>query len=320
MSRPLIFITGATGFIGCHVVLQSLEAGYKVRLSVRKEGQISALRKLFSKHAANLDFVVIQDFTNPSRFSEALQDVTYVIHLASPMPGKGTDFKSDYLQPAAQGTIALLDAAKKIKSIKRVIVVSSVLALIPLDGLATGKFTVKEGINHTIPVDPDMAFPEDPMASGGMMYQVSKILAHRATLDWVRTNKPSFGLVTLHPSFVFGRNLSQTSTEGLDGTNAMLWGCLHSPKAFIPANGVDVRDVALAHLKALETEAVAEGEVAEFVRAKYPALDVKLEGPFEEPPVVITQKAETVLGMKWKSMEETVGSFLDQQLQFKAQL
>jgi len=159
------------------------------------------------------------------------------------------------------------------------------------------------------------------MTSGGMKYQVSKILAHRATLEWVRTNKPSFGLVTLHPSFVFGRNLAQTSAEGLDGTNSMLWDSLHSPKAFIPSSGVDVRDVALAHLKALEVTMGARdgvdefllsagprenwtwGEVTAFVRSKYPALDVKLEGPFEEPPVVITQKAETLLGMQWKRMD-----------------
>lgn len=176
------------------------------------------------------------------------------------------------------------------------------------------------------------------MASGGQKYHVSKILAHRGTLEWVRTNKPSFGLVTLHPSFVFGRNITQTSAEGLDGTNAMLWGCLHSPKPFIPLSAVDVRDVALAHLKALEVkteagEGVEEfllsagpkdhwtwGQVAEFVRSKYPALDFKLEGPFEEPPEVNTNRAETVLGIKWKSMEDTVASFLDQQVELRAQL
>jgi nucleoside-diphosphate-sugar epimerase len=143
MSQPLIFITGATGFIGSHVVSQSLDAGYRVRLSVRKQEQINTLRRVFSSHAANLDFAVIPDFTSPNRFDKALEGVTYVFHLASPMPGKGSDFKSDYLKPAVQGTIALLDAANKIDSIKRVVIVSSVLALIPLEGLATGKFIAK---------------------------------------------------------------------------------------------------------------------------------------------------------------------------------
>ena len=75
-------------------------------------------------------------------------------------------------------------------------------------------------------MDPDMEFPADPMASGGAKYHASKLLAHRATLEWVAENKPHFVVITLHPSFVFGRNLSQTSPDGVDGTNAMLWGCL----------------------------------------------------------------------------------------------
>lgn len=358
MSQPLIFITGATGFIGSHVVGQSLEAGYRVRLSVRKEAQISTLRKLFSEHTANLDFAVIPDFTSPARFNKVLEDVTYVFHLASPMPGKGSDFKTDYLEPAVQGTTALLDAAKEINTIKRIVIVSSLLALIPLDALTTGKFTAKgtppppfttlqspkpsnphpEGLNPTIPLDANMSFPSDPTTSSGMKYHLSKLLAHRATLSWASTNTPSFGITTLHSSFVFGRNMTQSSPEELDGTNAMLWGCLHAPKPFIPMSAVDVRDVAAAHLKALTVKSGAIGEVQEFIlsagvkegwtwtqvadfaRAKYSALDIKLEGPFEEPPSVDTQRAEGVLGMQWRRMEETMGSFLNQQVELRAQL
>lgn len=143
MSQPLIFITGATGFIGSHVVSQSLAAGYKVRLSVRKEEQIKTLRKIFSKDLANLDFAIISDFASPKNFSKTLEDVTHIFHLASPMPGKGVDFHKEYLEPAVQGTIALLNAAKKVDTIKRIVIVSSLLAFIPLDALATGKFTAK---------------------------------------------------------------------------------------------------------------------------------------------------------------------------------
>ncbi|KAF2630587.1 NAD dependent epimerase/dehydratase [Macroventuria anomochaeta] len=338
MSQPLIFITGATGFIGSHVVTQALSAGYKVRLSVRKEAQIDSLRKLFSEHAASLDFVVVPDFTSPDAFNKPLENVTYVFHLASPLPGNGSDFETDYLNPAVQGTIALLGAAKDVDTIKRIVIVSSVLALVPLDALITRKLIVKEGLNPSIPVDPQMSFPEDPRASGSLKYHASKILAHRATLSWVSAAKPSFTIVTLHPSFVFGRDLTQTSAEALGGTNAMLWGCLTSPAPFIPPIAVDVRDVASAHLKALEisvgkSDEVEEfilsageregwmwGRVAEFVRERYPSVDVKLEGPFEEPPKVNTQKAEEGLGVKWRGMEDTVGSFLEQQMELRGQL
>ena len=140
MSQSLVFITGSTGFIGSHVVIQTLEAGYKVRLSVRKESQIEGLKKLFSKHISNVDFVVIPDLSISSAFDSALKDVDYVLHLASPMPGKGEDFKKEYLQPAVQGTTSVLNAAKKFSTIKRVVIVSSILALVQLDALTGGKF------------------------------------------------------------------------------------------------------------------------------------------------------------------------------------
>ncbi|KAH6612576.1 NAD dependent epimerase/dehydratase [Boeremia exigua] len=338
MSQSLIFITGATGFIGSHVVSQALAAGYKVRLSVRKEAQIAPLRKQFSKNEAQLEFVNIADFTSPNAFAEALQDVTYVFHLASPMPGKGTDFEKDYVEPAVQGTISLLDAAKKFDTIKRVVIVSSVLALIPLDALATGQFVAKEGLNESIAVDLKMSFPDDPMASGGIKYHASKVLAHRATLAWAASNTSSFQIITLHPSFVFGRNLTQTSAAALDGTNAMLWISLTSAKPIIPMAAVDVRDVAGAHIKALNVQVGAKGEVeefilsagekdgwtwsrvAEFAKEKYPSVGVQLEGPFGEPPKVDTQRAQEVLGVKWRTMEDTIGSFLDQQAELRSQL
>ena len=195
-----------------------------------------------------------------------------------------------------------------------------------------------EGSNPSIAIDPKMSFPDDPTASGGLKYHASKILAHRATLNWASTTKPSFTIITLHPSFVFGRNLTQISAAALDGTNAMLWGCLTSPAPFIPLAAVDVRDVATAHLKALEikmgeSNEVEEfiisageregwkwGRVVDFVRERYPSVDVKLEGPFEEPPKADTHRAEEILGLKWKKMEDTMGSFLGQQVESRSQL
>jgi nucleoside-diphosphate-sugar epimerase len=143
MSPSLVFITGSTGFIGSHVVLQTLEAGYKVRLSVRKESQIEGLKTLFSKHANKVDFVVIPDLSISSAFDSALKDVEYVLHIASPMPGTGIDFKKEYLNPAVQGTTSVLNAAKKVRTIKRVVIVSSILALVPLDALVTGVMNAK---------------------------------------------------------------------------------------------------------------------------------------------------------------------------------
>ncbi len=120
----------------------------------------------------------------------------------------------------------------------------------------------------------------------------------------------------------------------------MLWNSLHSAKPSFPLTAVDVRDVAAAHVKALELQleggekggveefilsaGVREGwtweNIARFVREKYPSVKVGLEGEFDEPPAVDTGKAEQVLGLKWRSMEDTVGAFLDLQRELGAQL
>ena len=118
----------------------------------------------------------------------------------------------------------------------------------------------------------------------------------------------------------------------------MLWGCLHSPKPFIPMSAVDVRDVASAHLKALGIKAekpnqveefiLSAGEkagwtwggVVDFVRRKYPSVDVQLDGPFDKPRSVDTKRAEKVLGVELRKMEDTVSNFLDQQLELRSQL
>lgn len=69
--------------------------------------------------------------TKTSSFIDSLKGVDYLFHLASPMPGKGSGFQADYVRPAVEATEAILHAALKFPQIQKVIVMSSVLALLP---------------------------------------------------------------------------------------------------------------------------------------------------------------------------------------------
>jgi nucleoside-diphosphate-sugar epimerase len=146
MSNPLIFITGATGFIGSHVALSALEGGYRVRLSVRKPEQERTLEARYSKFASQVEVIVVPDITKSSSLVDSLDGVDYIFHLASPMPGKGSEFQADYVRPAVQATEAILHAALNFPQIQKVMVMSSVLALLPptaagsSDVSVTGKF------------------------------------------------------------------------------------------------------------------------------------------------------------------------------------
>lgn len=136
MTSSRIFITGATGFIGSQVAAFALRAGHDVRFSVRREDQVQLLKSRFSEHARQLEFVVIKDLSNSDSIKNALGGVEYIFHLASPMAGAGSDFKTEYVDPAVKGTVSILDAAAASPAVSRVVVVSSGFALMPMGGFA----------------------------------------------------------------------------------------------------------------------------------------------------------------------------------------
>lgn len=134
MSNELIFITGATGFIGSATAVAALEAGYRLRVCLRKPSE--QLENLLSEYSDQVEFVIVPDLTDEAAFDDKLNGVDYVLHLASPLP-HGTD-KQTYFPPAVKGTTALLKAAAKVPTIKKVVITSSIVALIPLTGIPTG--------------------------------------------------------------------------------------------------------------------------------------------------------------------------------------
>ena len=143
MTESLVFITGATGFIGSHVVDVTIKAGYKVRLSVRKPEQAKTILGRHSKYASRIETVVIPDFSVKESLNSALVNVDYIFHLASPMPGSGSDVRKDYVVPAVQGTETILYAALDFPQIQKIVLMSSALALAPVDALFTPTLSLK---------------------------------------------------------------------------------------------------------------------------------------------------------------------------------
>ncbi|KJK67585.1 NAD dependent epimerase/dehydratase family protein [Aspergillus parasiticus SU-1] len=327
-STPLILITGATGFIGSQVVLVSLRAGYRVRLAIRKPEQEAVLRARYPDYNDQIEISIITDITVRDAFKPALAGVDYVFHLASPMPGRGSDLQADYIDPAVKGTESVLFSALAFPQIKKVIIVSSVLALVPPTALQQKEVFVKDNTNEVIPIDMPTVIPEGPRGHG-LKYSASKICAHQATRDFLARQNPHFTIITLHPTFVLGESLVQETPEGIDGINALFWNSLRSEKPTMPNVWVDVRDVAEAHLRALKTgipsgtefllsaPAASWEEVSELVRRKFPFVGCKLEGPIEGGWTVDTRTAERMLGMNWRRQDEIVEAMLEQQLRLR---
>ncbi|USP74817.1 hypothetical protein yc1106_02091 [Curvularia clavata] len=328
MSNCLVFITGGTGFIGSHTVGALLEAGYRVRLSIRRPEQDEIVKKRYPKFASAIETILIQDFSDPESFKRALDGAEHVIHLATPMPGRsGTDFRKDFAEPAVNATLAVLETALNFTQIKKVIVMSSVVALLPISALARPdlEYEVKDNTGEVIPFDQDAEFPPGFMGQF-LKYCASKIVAHQATRDFVRERKPHYTLITLHPTYVMGHDLTQETAEGLGGINSILWKSLASEKPLLGTSWVHVRDVADAHIKALDVDVKHEKEfllagpsfpwedAIEYIRKKFPGLEIKLVPPFKGKWKVDVTEAETVLGLRWRPKELILDEVIGQQL------
>lgn len=76
-------VTGATGFIGAHVVDELLSRGLKVRGTTRSISKGKAMIEARPQFQEELDFFQIHDFEKPGGFVDAIQDIDAVIHIAS---------------------------------------------------------------------------------------------------------------------------------------------------------------------------------------------------------------------------------------------
>lgn len=335
MSTPFVLITGATGFIGAEALYQTLAKGYRARATVRKQEQVAPLKARYPDVGDRLEVVVVPELDNTEAVTAALSGgVDYIEHVASPMPTPGLDLHTGYINPAIRSTLAVLNAAKAVQSVKRVIITSSVLSLAPLDFATRPGLVLKEGDNPSLVVDTSAPVPEGPAAET-IKYHISKILAHRATLDWVaaaeKDGEKAPEVVTVHPYFVIGHDRTQLAKGGQPhGVNNIYLGSLLSETPFVPSSLVDVRDVAALHVAAITatnlegngsqvTEVIALGphilweQIVSFVKEKFPSFPVgQTSSPFALPPTSDTTRAQRDFGVTFHEPLDTVAALLEQ--------
>ncbi|KAK9330058.1 hypothetical protein V1520DRAFT_391716 [Lipomyces starkeyi] len=256
MAGELVFLTGATGHVGFAVLVATLKAGYRVRASVRRQDQIDEIKAhpSIESFVGNLDFVIVPDITVSGAFDACLHGVTYVEHVASPLPRPTEDPENDIIIPAVRGTTSILNSALKVESIRRVVITSSVVAVIPSSALSNGDSENVYTANSRV-----RPLPSAPWGDYSSAYRASKVLALDATDRFLADRRPHFSIVNVMPGYVIGANelVSDASKVG-SGSNGVVMGIVMGQKASVarPCSVVDVQDVARTHLAALDEQRV----------------------------------------------------------------
>lgn len=127
--KEKLFITGASGFIGYHLVAAALEAGMEVHAAVRQSSDLSFLKKL---NADPADLVYVNaDFSSRDKLTKLLEDggYAYIIHAAGVTKAKTA---AAYNLVNAEYSLNLAQAAVSADILlKRFVFLSSLAALGP---------------------------------------------------------------------------------------------------------------------------------------------------------------------------------------------
>ncbi|MEI8033403.1 MAG: SDR family oxidoreductase [Chlorobiaceae bacterium] len=234
-SKP-VCVTGASGFIAAHIVRELLSRGYRVRGTVRNSpGNYPFLLSL--PGAEERLELIEADLLMEGAFDRIVEGCEYVMHTASPYQLNVKDPQRDLVDPAVNGTESVLESCLKAGTIKRVIFTSSIAAI--TDEAENGKtFTEKDW---------------NTMSSlGRNPYHYSKTLAERAAWDFLMRRRPSFDLITINPFMVIGPSLGPSLNTSNQMIRDMLTG-VYPCTMDLNWGFVDVRDVANAHILAMES-------------------------------------------------------------------
>ncbi len=246
MSGESVLVTGGSGFIGAHCILQLLAAGYRVRTTVRslnREPDVRAMLKVGGSEPRSALSFVAADLSSDTGWPEAVAGCNFVLHVASPLPAKEPKHEDDLIIPAREGALRVLRASRD-AGVKRVVLTSSFAAIGYGQKPRTLPYSEKDW------TDPDTA---DLSA-----YAKSKTLAERAAWDFMSREGGALELAVVNPVGVFGPVLGPDYSTSITIVQRLMDGALPGAPR-ISFGIVDVRDVADMHLRAM-TNPAAKGE------------------------------------------------------------
>ncbi|XP_062115459.1 cinnamoyl-CoA reductase CAD2-like isoform X1 [Humulus lupulus] len=302
----VVCVTGASGYIASWLVKLLLQRGYTVKASIRDLSDGKKTEHLVSLDGAKERLQLFKaNLLEEGSFDSVVDDCECVFHTASPVLLTVKNPQEELIEPALNGTLNVLRSCAKVASLKRVVLTSSMAAVL-LSGT---------------PSTPDMIVDETCFSNPiycknlKLWYVLSKTLAEEAAWKFAKEN--GIDLISLNPGCVIGPLLQPITL------NLIVEMILNLTKEATFPNmipyWVDVRDTAMAHIHAFEM-ASASGryclvgynihmsETANILRQLYPTLTISNECeayPLVEGAQVSKVKALT-LGVKFTPLEVTL--------------
>jgi nucleoside-diphosphate-sugar epimerase len=312
----------------------ALQHGFTVVTTVRSDSKGEAILKSHPNVARDrLSYVVVEDIAQEGAFDDAVKSeppFEVVLHTASPFFFGHSDPIKEILDPAIKGTTGILKSIKaNAPAVKHVVVTSSFAAL-------------RQPQSPPTPYNEEMWNPvtKEQSLLPGSTYMASKTFAERAAWDFVKNEKPNFSLSVLNPPLVLGpvihdlQSLDKINTSNERVRDIVLGKFKGSMPATTNYLWVDVRDLAEAHIKAIQVAEAAghrffttagyfsNKRIVDAVRNYFPQLEGKLpaaDTPDDLPQDVFgidNSKSIKVLGLEYRSLEESIKDTVDSILKF----
>lgn len=335
-----VLVTGGSGFVRSHTIVQLLQKGYKVKTTIRsiaKKHLVIEMIKNGGIHSfENLSFIEA-DLSDDKNWDTATENCNYVMHIASPIHLSIPKDENEMIRPAVDGTLRVLKAAKKSK-VKRVVMTSNFGAV---------------GYSHK---DPSKLITEeswtDPNEKGLSAYNKSKVYAEYAAWEFIKNEGGNLELTVINPVGIFGPALDAKLSSGFELLRNVLNGTMKRiPNLQLAI--VDVRDLVDLHIKAMESNeangqrflALSGGtitlpEIAKFIKEKRPDAtrntstkrlpdwQVRLAALYNSQAKALApmlginrnasnEKAKKILGWQPRSNEEALLATVDSLVEFQ---
>lgn len=235
-ERDVVLVTGGSGYLAQHVIVHALDAGFRVRTTLRntsREGEVRAAVARASDRSDELEFARA-DLTEDAGWHDAVDGCRYVLHVASPFPAVQPKDPNELIVPAREGALRVLRAAKDV-GVERCVLTSSVAAIDwPNRTRAERKLTEDDWT--------------DGQSRRNSPYARSKTIAEQTAWAFAEENALDGWLASVNPGAILGPTLTDDHSTSLQLVARLLDGERAIPR--LGYNVVDVRDVAALHLLA----------------------------------------------------------------------